>query len=64
MKKDESIANSLASEELVRYKVEGIDKNGTAMKLITLAYNEEEAIQRMKDLASDKIFLDIVCTEY
>ena len=64
MKKDESIANSLASEELVRYKVEGIDKNGSATKLITLAYNEEEAIQRMKDLTSDKNFIDIVCTLY
>ena len=64
MKKDESIVNRLASEELVRYKVEGIDKNGAATKLITLAYNEEEAIQRMKDLASNKIFIDIVCKLY
>ena len=72
MKKDESIANSLASEELVRYKVEelvrykveGIDKNGAATKLITIAYNEEEAIQRMKDLASDKNFIDIICKVY
>ena len=64
MKKDESIVTAGASQDLRRFKVEGIDKNGAATKLITLAYNEEEAIQRMKDLASNKIFIDIVCKLY
>ena len=64
MKKDESIVTAGASQDLRRFKVEGIDKNGAATKLITLAYNEEEAIQRMKDLASDKNFIDIVCSIY
>lgn len=64
MKKNESFSERHASQELKRYKVEGIDKNGAATKLSTLAYDPEEAIQRMKDLASDKNFIDIVCKQY
>lgn len=37
--KDESIVTAGASQDLRRYKVEGIDKNGAATKLITQAYN-------------------------
>lgn len=64
MKKNESFSEGQASQELKRYEVEGIDKNGAATKLITLAYDPEEAIQRMKDLAPDKNFIDIVCKLY
>ncbi len=64
MKKDESISKGSTSQELVRYEVLGIDRMGAYTRLLTNAYNEEEAIQRMKDLTSDKIFIDIVCTEY
>ena len=64
MKKDESILKGSTSQELVRYEVLGIDRMGAYTRLLTNAYNEEEAIQRMKDRASDKIFVDIVCKKY
>jgi len=64
MKKNESFSEGQASQELRRYEVLGIDKMGAYTRLLTNAYNEEEAIQRMKDLASDKNFIDIACKLY
>lgn len=64
MKKNESFSGEHASQDLKRYEVLGIDKMGAYTRLLTNAYNEEEAIQRMKDLASDKNFIDIVCKLY
>lgn len=64
MKKNESILKGSTSQELVRYEVLGIDRMGAYTRLLTHAYNEEEAIQRMKDLAADKVFVDITCKLY
>ena len=64
MKKNESFSEGQASQDLRRYEVLGIDKMGAYTRLLTNAYNEEEAIQRMKDLASDKNFIDVTCKLY